>query len=89
MPGAQAARLRDALQDYISAYQGDGSSGMRSAQTGGEAVSKAKALLSALDGGDSDKADSPGRRSAKAAGLGDDGGSNRQRVRDMLARQGK
>lgn len=70
MPFAQDARLRDALQDYITAHRGDGPGHSGRLTVGGEHVKTAKQLLDGLGGSQDVRGDTPGRRAAAAAGLG-------------------
>lgn len=69
MPHAQKARLRDGLEDYLRAYQGDGR-GHSTKHFGSEPIKEAKALLDRLGGSQDVRGDSPGQRAAGASGGG-------------------
>lgn len=69
MPKAQEARLRDALEDYVSAYRGDGHG--RTGRLGvPDHVADAKSLLDKVGGSQDVRGDTPGRRSAGSTGEG-------------------
>lgn len=63
MPRAQEARLRDALEDYVSAYRGDGVG--RTGRLGvPDHVATAKTLLDAIGGNQNVRGATPGQRAA-------------------------
>lgn len=70
MPAAQEARLKTALQEYISSYSGDGGGPARPGVDPGKSglVSKAQSLLDALSSQGTKKSESPGSRTARSAG---------------------
>lgn len=79
MPNAQALRLRDALRDYVNAYNGDTGTGRRGGtrrqipDTDKALVKGATELLSQLDGnplGDAVQRDTPGSRARDRASTG-------------------
>lgn len=69
MPHAQKARLRDALQDYVSAYRGDGR-GHSDKHFSDEPLKEARGLLDALGGSQDVRSDTPGHRAAATTGGG-------------------
>ena len=69
MPRAQEARLRDALEDYVKAYRGDGMT--RTGRLGvPDHVQEAKALLDKVGGSHEVRAETPGQQAAHSAGGG-------------------
>lgn len=93
MGQAAKARLRSALEDYVSSETGDGGRGIRSAQDGPdlELVRAAQKLLGGItkQGQDAGDASTPGGRAAagrgrdRTAGGGFDAAADR--AREMLA----
>jgi hypothetical protein len=72
MPRAQEARLRDALEDYVGAYRGDGRGRTRTGVIpGDELVPVARELLDKMGGSQNiSRGDTPGRRAAGSTGQG-------------------
>jgi len=69
VPRAQEDRLRDALEDYVSAHRGDGHG--RTGHLGvPDHVKDAKALLDKVGGSQNVRGDSPGQRAAGSTGEG-------------------
>lgn len=81
MPRAQEARLRDALEDYVRAYRGDGMT--RTGRLGvPDHVADAKALLDKVGGSQDVRAESPGMQAAHSASGGFENAE--QAARDLI-----
>lgn len=87
MAGGATARLRGALEDYISSETGDGGRGnTRSAQAASAqaAVKSAQQLLAGLSGGDQKDIPTAGQRARSRASGGAPTDTAGARARDML-----
>jgi hypothetical protein len=83
VPKAQEARARDALEDLITAYRGDGR-GRAGKHANPEWMDDAQKVLTSLGGSQNVRGDTPGSRASRSEGGGTTPTDTQAAARDLM-----